>query len=528
VVMPIPRRRNVGVDKDSIAILANMSRIRFACKLRKGKHSTFCGGCFRLVKLVIDLAVEENGGLKTFDSALKRSSHFINRIPGNAFFHFYNKSCNYDNYGLSKGMQCSHFPASANFSVFRGVVLRLVAIACAGFASTTAQAGDDRFGFATHFEQGWPAAVVMPAIASTGVSYIRDDFSAWTWETKPGVYAQPSWDMGWLNSAKANGLKVVGILGPNRNYADLYDPVAMSNLAAWITKTGLVTAFEVTNEPNNAYQAYEGSTWKTKLVALTNAVANAVHAVNPSVQVIGLGAQGGQIFNMLATGTTMDGVVYHPYFNLSYIPETAYEWQYLDYATWIQALSSKTTLPKWETEWGLGTTATLTNANQATFIARRLLQESGLGVEHSFIYEFVDNQSERYGVYSNSTTPKPAFYVVQRIITALAGVQGGTSIVTVNSVANGDVVDVKAFAYQGPNKTVVSVWFGNHSVVTPPPSSTCSLTFTVSSPYSHPYVLNPMTGTQVPLSTYSCSVSGNQFTVAGFPISDQPLIIIMQ
>jgi len=247
----------------------------------------------------------------------------------------------------------------------------------------TAQAGDDRFGFATHFEQGWPASVVMPAIASTGVSYIRDDLSDWTWETQPGVYAQPAWDMGCLNAAKANRLKVVGILGPNRNYADLYDPVAMSKLAAWITKTGLVTAFEVTNEPNNAYQSYEGPTWKTKLVALTNAVANAVHAVNPSVQVIGLGAQGGQIFNMLAMGTTMDGVVYHPYSNGNFIPETTYEWQYTDYANWIQVLNSKTTLPKWETEWGVGTTSTFTNASQATFLARRLLQSAGLGVEHS-------------------------------------------------------------------------------------------------------------------------------------------------
>jgi hypothetical protein len=393
----------------------------------------------------------------------------------------------------------------------------------------TAQAGDDRFGFATHFEQGWQPTVVMPAVAATGVSYIRDDFNSWSWEPQPGAYVQPAWDMGWLNAAKANGLKVVGVLGPNRKYADLYDPIAMSNLAAWITKTGLVTAIEVTNEPNNAYQTYEGPTWKTKLVALTNAVANAVHAVNPSVQVIGLGAQGGQIFNMLAMGTTMDGVVYHPYLNLNSIPETTYEWQYTDYANWIQALNSKTNLPKWETEWGIGTTTTLTNANQATFIARRLLQEAGLGVEHSFIYEFQDNGSEHYGVdSSNPTTPKAAFYVVQRIITALAGVQGGTSFVTVNSVANGDVADVKAFAYQGTNKTVVSVWFGNHSVGTPPPSSTCALTFTTPSAYLHSYVLNAMTGTQVPLSTYKCSSSGNQFTVTGFPISDQPLIIIMQ
>jgi hypothetical protein len=420
------------------------------------------------------------------------------------------------------------FRSSANLFTCCGAALKLLAITSVGVGCMNAQAGDDRFGFATHFEQGWSPSLVMPAIASTGVSYIRDDFNAWSWETQPGVYVQPSWDMAWLNAAKANGLKVVGILGPNRNYADNYDPVAMSNLASWIAKTGLVTAFEITNEPNNVYQSYEGSTWETKLAALTNAVANAVHAVNPSIQVIGLGAQGGQIFNMLAMGTTMDGVVYHPYLNLNYIPETTYEWQYTDYGNWIQALNEKTTLPKWETEWGIGTTTTLTNANQATFIARRLLQESGLGVEHSFIYEFQDNGSEHYGVYSNATTPKPAFYVVQRIITALAGVQGGTSLVTVNSVANGDVVDVKAFAYQGTNKTVVSVWFGNHSVGTPPPSNTCALTFTASSAYLHSYVLNPMTGTQVPLSTYNCSSSGNQFTVAGFPISDQPLIIVMQ
>jgi hypothetical protein len=51
--------------------------------------------------------------------------------------------------------------------------------------------------------------------------------------------------MGWLKAAKANGLKVVAILGPNWHYKDNYDPVAMSNLAAWIAKTGLVTALRI-------------------------------------------------------------------------------------------------------------------------------------------------------------------------------------------------------------------------------------------------------------------------------------------
>jgi hypothetical protein len=411
-----------------------------------------------------------------------------------------------------------------------GVLTRLFAVSCLAIGAVTARAGDDRFGFATHFEQGWSPSLVMPAIASTGVSYIRDDLNAANWETSPGVYVLPSWDMAWLNAAKTNGLKVVGILGPNGKYSDQYNPVAMSHLAAWIAKTGLITAFEITNEPNNAYAGYEGPTWQAKLAALTNAVSAAVHAVKPSVQVIGLGAQGTQIFDMLAMGTTMNGVAYHPYQYGSCIPETAYEWEWLEYGSWIAAIDAKTKLPKWETEWGIGTTANFTNNNQANFISRRLLQEAGLGVEHSFVFEFMDNGSEHYGVDSSSPlTPKPAFYVLQRIISTLAGVKGGTSFVTINSVANANVADVKAFAYQGSiNKTVVAYWFGNHDPRTPPAASTCSLTFTVPHPHSNSYLMNAITGTRVPLSSYKTSQSGSQMTIAGLPISDQPQIIVVQ
>jgi hypothetical protein len=447
---------------------------------------------------------------------------------------YYRKYCIYDYYEYYRLMytafgasSSSSFALSGHRSAFLELVMRLLTFLGVAAGCITAQAGDDRFGFATHFDQGWPSSPTMQAIASTGVSYIRDDLYAPNWETSRGVYLQPVWAMGWLNAAKANGLKVVAVLGPNKNYPDNYDPVAMSNLAVWIARTGLVTAFEITNEPNNAYRIYEGATWLTKLSALTNAVSAAVHAVSPTIQVIGLGAQGSQIFSMLATGTTMDGVVYHPYANWSDLPESTYEWQYLDYESWIQALASKTAMPKWETEWGIGTSAPLTNAGQATFVARRLLQEAGLGVEHTFIYEFKDNGTELYGVESGNT-PKLAFPVVQRIIATLAGVQGGISSVTVNSVANGDLGDVKAYAYQGTNKTVVSLWFGNHRISSPPPPSTCNLTFTVPFAYSQPYVLNAMTGTQVPLSIYGCTSNGNQLTVTGLPISDQPLIIVMQ
>jgi hypothetical protein len=120
--------------------------------------------------------------------------------------------------------------------------------------------------------------------------------------------------------------------------------------------------------------------------------------------------------------------------------------------------------------------------------------------------------------------------VVQRIIATIAGVQGKSgSFVTVNSVANGNVTNVKAYAYQGStNKTVVAYWFGNHDPRTPPPASSCKLTFTVPHAYKQPFVLNAMTGIKVPLSSYQRSQSGTQVSVSGLPISDQPMIIVMQ
>jgi hypothetical protein len=124
---------------------------------------------------------------------------------------------------------------------------------------------------------------------------------------------------------------------------------------------------------------------------------------------------------------------------------------------------------------------------------------------------------------TNPVTPKTAFYTV-RIIAALAG----TSFVTVNSVADGDLVDVKTSAYQGANKTVVAWWFGNHDPRSPPPSSYCKLTFTVAHPYIQAYVLSPVTGNRVPLSYYQGTQSGSEFTVGGLPISGRPRLIVVE
>ena len=191
----------------------------------------------------------------------------------------------------------------------------------------------------------------MQAIASSGVSYIRTTFALSVEKPIPAVMCALHGICVGLMLPRLM-LKVVGILAPNWHYRDKYDPLAMSNLAAWIAQTGLVTAFEVPNEPNNDYASYEGPTCETKLVPLTNVVTAAVHAVNPSIQVNGLERAGSANFQHAGKGNHDEWCGLSPYANGNYIPETTYEWQHLGYGSWIQALDSETSLPKWENRMG--------------------------------------------------------------------------------------------------------------------------------------------------------------------------------
>jgi hypothetical protein len=401
---------------------------------------------------------------------------------------------------------------------------------------------DLRFGFATHFDQGWSVSL-MPAIAGTGVGWIRDDFN-WSFvEQTKGVYQVGNIKPFWA-TAHANGLKCVGIIGSNSIYTNPYDPTGMSNFCAWLAVQGNVApdVFEIVNEPNNIAQfAGANSGGNTSnlntLVTLTNAVRASVHAVNPNIAVIGLGEQGSDILYMLSNGAVVDGVVYHPYDTgdaqpATDIPDTAYEPPYTQYYNWIIAIQAATTLPLWETEWGVGTINGFTQDNQADYLVRRLLVAALLGVEHTFIYEFRDNSaSDLFGVYDINSVPKTSYSAVTNTLATLNGVIGDTvNPGTLNSVANGNTGDVDLGIYRGTNKTVVASWFHQSSPSAPPASSTASITFTVSSPYTvgASTVYDPIAGTRIPLSTYNTTVNGNAVTVTGLPISDHPLLIVLQ
>jgi hypothetical protein len=405
------------------------------------------------------------------------------------------------------------------------------------FSAGLAHAGDDRLGFSIHInQQDGDAKVVMPLIASTGVGWVRQDFSISLIETTKGVYSMPASVQYWIDAVAANNLKLLVTLLPLPGfYSDLYDPVAMANAAAWLAKYEgpKIAAIAVLNEPNNAYQAYKGANWESDLVTLTNSVRAAVHAANPATQVIGLGAQGGQILNMLALGGAPDGVDSHPYCNRDNIAEGCYEPPYYSYGSnadnWIAALTSKTKLPRWETEFGFGgVIGAVSEYPQADLVARRLMQSIGLGVAHVFIYDFTDVSNE---ATVNADAPCQSFFVVQRYSKILSGVSASTDKVTVTSGdSNFDFKNFFGYVLHGGNKTVAAIWVAD--VFSPYATDSVSRLATVSFPvphgFSNPQLVNSVTGESKSVFGFPWVHQNGVLTVYNVPVSAIPHILVIQ
>jgi hypothetical protein len=401
-------------------------------------------------------------------------------------------------------------------------------------AASFAISPDDRLGFATHFEQnaGWNPTTVPPLIASSGAGWIRDDLYAGHWETSPGIYTIPAFDKTWMQAAHGQGLKVVGILGPNGNYpSNPYDPTAMSNLAVWIAKSGLVDVLEVLNEPNNIAPFNKGKTGLQAYVTLLNAVNSSVHAAIPSVAVIGTDFQGDNELSVLTMGIQCDGVVYHPYPPTAIIPEQVYEPPFSDYQAWVKAVQAKTSLPLWETEWGLGTAKSIAENDQAIFDARRLLMAFSLGVQHTFIYDAKDASDDTTsyydmsGVMRASLEPKQAFFTIQRLLGALGGfspVSSGVILISSNGFTSSDF---KGVLFASGQTTIAAVWIGNH-YPSVPLLGTVTISFHVTGPGASSRFLDPVSGAIYPVASHSDS--RRVLTVNNMAISGVPQLIIVQ
>jgi hypothetical protein len=261
-----------------------------------------------------------------------------------------------------------------------------------------------------------------------------------------------------------------------------------------------------------------------------------VHAANPNMKVIGMGTQGQNILNTIPQCPKADGVVYHPYGRGDKVPESTYERSYLVYEPWIDALRAKTSLPLRETERNCDNPATVNQT--AVWNARRLTQSFAKNVEQTFIYTFQGRDAAQT-VVSNDATPikEPTYFVVQRILVAMAGFSGTTSIATlINSQTGFDSAHFMSHVFQNTasGSTICAVWFGNRPIYadgTAPAPQTCGVHFP--SQHVHAfnkcYVLDTVTGAKTPIAE-SFVPNGPYWGQGGpyqIPVSERPLYIVL-
>jgi hypothetical protein len=313
----------------------------------------------------------------------------------------------------------------------------------------------------------------MPLIARSGVGWIRDELGWGALEPIPGKYQIPLQTRVWIAAARQAGLKIDLILSyGNRAYPDHYDTAAYAKAAGWLARelAGEIGAIEILNEPNNfGFRTTYGGAWNgkepnnavspyvRKYVEIVNAASKEIKLSNPQMTVIGLGAPPPASFRMIALGLApeLDGLTDHPYSGANQIPEiipyaatpvmlirdgiaTAdAQGTFTSQVSMFRAQAKQwgSTDKLWHTEWGYSTIEakpekrqrTLSQETQAVYIVRRILQSDGVGVEHTFIYDFKDDGTDPYSDYENfglvksDRSPKTSYFAVQRVTGLLAG-----------------------------------------------------------------------------------------------------------
>ena len=342
------------------------------------------------------------------------------------------------------------------------------ALQCAPLDETNFPEGPNyRTGTATHFDQGWDPASIMPLIRSAGFGWIRDEVRWYEIEKEKAHYALPNKTKQWLQEAKRNNLRVILILNfSNPIYSDTFDPAAYANAAAWLAKetADLVDAIEILNEPHNfGFSRYYGGAWNgrqengsdapwiSRYVRLLNRAADAIKETNPKMKVIGLGSVPPSNFRMLrqGIGTAVNGIVDHPYSFRGmpeYVPYEASERHVhrdgFATADGTGTFSSQLTMYRresehnqgpgelWLTEWGFPTFTQLNPIGlfegvseivQAKYILRRFVEALALDVQVSVQYDFRDdgqsafNPEHNFGLVDFKLRTKPAFFAVQQM-----------------------------------------------------------------------------------------------------------------
>ena len=352
----------------------------------------------------------------------------------------------------------------------------------------------------------------MPIIAKLGVGWIRDDLPWKELEPTPGNYQVPAKTKNRIEAARKAGLKVDLILAyGNPAYQDPYDTAAYAKAAGWLAEelANDVQAIEILNEPNNfGFRDKYGGMWNgnepggtvtpylQRYVEILNATAKEIKRVNPRMTVIGLGTPAPASFRMIALNLApqVDGLTDHPYGGQ--LPELV---PYADTPRYLirdgiatadangtfasqvamfraQAKKYGATEKLWHTEWGYPTIHArpgkpgTTEETQAVYLLRRLLESHAAGVEHTFIYEVMDEGVDpyaadaNYGLVNNDRSAKQAYFALQRINGLLAGMSSAPSAkaarIENDPAAKQDGLGYRCHTFQSADeqKAIVAFW----------------------------------------------------------------------
>jgi len=371
---------------------------------------------------------------------------------------------------------------------------------------------ESSFGVCCHFSYGTSGAFagwrdyrrLTSMIAAAGFKWIRDGVRAD--QDAAGNFQVRQYDLDWIKLARQYQLAVILVIDMK---ADEPLEQCLKRIAAIVEQTkGLVTVYELGNEPNNFgnWLKKYGGTWNGKEkdgstspwvkahLQYTNAAADLIKKLRPDAVTIGLGACAPTNIRYLDLGVTanLDGVVEHPY-GFSLPPEKVPWGVNLEKRDGIKIGDADNTFAGlvnsyfdhfkrtgikrslWITEFGF-TTYWFNGKNektmylgyseeaQAAYLPRRFIEGLTLPVKVACVYDFIDdygsepNKDEaNFGIIRADFSPKPSYYAIQRMNALFNGFSHDrTAVVKVVSqplhrgslrsdlVRDWDKVDIKA------------------------------------------------------------------------------------
>jgi hypothetical protein len=200
----------------------------------------------------------------------------------------------------------------------------------------------------------------------------------------------------------------------------------------------------------------------------------------------------------------------------------------------------------WHTEWGYSTVEAkpekrqraLSQDTQAVYIVRRILQSYGIGVEHTFIYDFKDDGTdpysdyENYGLVKSDRSPKESFFAVQRVARLLAGMptapsDQSASLESAQTSSQKDGPGPQCYTFASPNQELRAVAFWIAKPWEPGEGmSEAVVNLPLAKDPAHLVLYDLLTGKETPV-TWKRSGSDGPISIA-VPLSATPQLLMVR